>query len=579
MRGAARIVMLGLAALAVETRAQTMAAGSIAPPTREEVQRAEPPPATPAASQLTVEGGPARAACPLAEPRFAATSLVIRRVVFDHLAGLSAEDLRSSHDGLLGRAVPVAALCAIRDAATAILTRAGYVAAVQVLPQSVTDGTVHLDVVMARLVRLEVRGGGGRAGRRLAAALAGLTRQPLFNTREAERTLLLARDLPGYDVRLVLRPAGTPPGDVVGEIIATRRRLVLTASLQNYGAHGVGRWGALASAQVNGVLGIGDRLTLGLFDTLQPREQAVVQAGYDTRLGNDGLTVGWRFTYAWTRPAIDGAHPLVAHTLVGSLEAGYPLRRSQALDLRVAAGMDLIDQDLDYLGAPLTRDRLRVGYLRLDTNATGPAATTADPRWRVAASLELRHGFAILGADQDCGATSTQPLCASVPAPSRIQGWPTATLLRLSAQAEHRLTRGLTVAIAPRLQYAFDPLLSYEQYSGGGYTIGRGYDLGAIVGDSGAGGSAELRAGSLTPRDRVALQPYAFVDAAWTWNRNAMLAADRDRLISAGGGVRATLADRARIDLLLAAPLHRATTQGRIGGFRALVSASMNWSR
>ena len=63
-----------------------------------------------------------------------------------------------------------------------------------------------------------------------------------------ERYLLLAKDLPGYDVRLSLKPAGTNPGDLVGEVSVTRSPLDVTAVIQNYSAHSTGRWMASLSA-------------------------------------------------------------------------------------------------------------------------------------------------------------------------------------------------------------------------------------------------------------------------------------------------------------------------------------------
>ena len=52
----------------------------------------------------------------------------------------------------------------------------------------------------------------------------------------------------------------------------------------------------------------------------------------------------------------------------------------------------------------------------------------------------------------------------------------------------------------------------------GGTLIGRGYDPGAITGDSGVGGSAELRYDFRFANDYIkALQPYTYVEAAQTW--------------------------------------------------------------
>ncbi len=582
---------LGLVALAMPALAQTVPSSAIAPPTREEVQRAntEPTPLPP--SHLTVEGGVERAPCPLGEPRFANVTLTIKGAEFDNLRGLPAEALKPAYESLIGKTVPIATICEIRDAAATILRRAGYLAAVQVPPQHVADGVVHFDVLMAKLVRVQVRGNAGRSERLLAAYLDKLVGQPLFNEKEAERYLLLARDLPGYDVHLVLRPAGTVPGEVVGEVSVTRQPFLISANMQNYGSHSVGRWGALLTGQANDVIGFGDRLTLGLFNTVQVHEQTVIQAGYDIRVGGEGLTLGGRFTYAWTRPDLgSGAHPLKSRTLVGSLEASYPFRRSQSIDVRGAGGIDLIDQDLDFLDNPLTRDRLRVAYARIDFGAVDPASiaglrglSAAAPRWRLSGSLELRHGLGILDATGSCG-PAPFTACQTLPTPSRIQGDPQGTLVRFNAQAELRPGGIINFALSPRLQYSFNPLLSYEQYSGGNYTVGRGYDPGAIVGDSGAGATAEIRLGELAPRSQrsIAFQPYAFLDAAWTWNRDATSAlTEHDRLLSVGGGLRLAWGDHARADLLAAVPLHRPETQFRPDKVRVLLSVTtrlLPWS-
>ena len=379
----------------------------------------------------------------------------------------------------------------------------------------------------------------------------------------------------------MLKPAGTAPGEVVGEVSVTRQSLTANVNVQNYGSQSVGRWGVLASAQASDLIGLGDRLTLGVFNTVQVHEQTVLQAGYDIRVGGEGLILAGRAVYAWTRPDIGGSHPLTSHTLVGTIEASYPFRRSQAADVRGVLGVDLVNQDLSFSGTPLTRDRLRVIYARLDFGAVDPASIAGSggrsvvaPRWRFGGSLEARRGLGVLGSNQDCG-PSPFTLCQALPTPSRLDADATGTLVRFNGQGEFRPGHGIGLALSPRLQYGFDPLLSYEQYSGGAYTIGRGYDPGAIVGNSGAGATLEARLGQLAPRSRraFAFQPYAFVDAAWAWTRDATTGmADPDRLLSAGGGLRVAWGDRARADLLFAKPLHRTGAQIERGGARVLLS-------
>ncbi|MDX3884945.1 MAG: POTRA domain-containing protein [Sphingomonas sp.] len=180
-------------------------------PTREEIERAPTAPVARPPARLTVEGGIERAPCPLAGDRFKDISVTLSAVQFDNLRVVPAEMLRPAYEAYIGRTVPIAAVCEIRDAAATILRRAGYLAAVQVPPQRIENGVVHFDVLMAKLVAVQVRGDAGRSEKLVASYLERIKGQEAFNEKDAERYLLLARDLPGFDVRLTLRPAGTVP--------------------------------------------------------------------------------------------------------------------------------------------------------------------------------------------------------------------------------------------------------------------------------------------------------------------------------------------------------------------------------
>ena len=145
-------------------------------------------------------------------------------------------------------------------------------------------------------------------------------------------------------------------------------------------------------------------------------------------------------------------------------------------------------------------------------------------------------------------------------------------LIRAAATGELALGRDFAVAVSPRAQYAFDPLLSFEEFTAGNYTVGRGYDPATLSGDSGVGFSAELRGPRLMPvaRSQLAIQPYVFGDAAWVWNKNDGVGAER--LTSAGGGVRAELSDRLRLDSVVAVPLEKTGFADRKGDVRLLVT-------
>jgi hemolysin activation/secretion protein len=177
-------------------------------PTREEVERQRPRPGEQAPPRLVVEGGVERSPCPLAEPAFAGIEFTLNDVVFQDLKGLDAAALAPAWKPYAGKRIGLEAICEIRDSAATMLRDAGYIAAIEIPEQRIAGGTVRFDVLMAKIVSVRVRGDAGRSERMIARYLAKLTGQEVFNRRDAERYLLLAGDLPGFDVRLALKSAG-----------------------------------------------------------------------------------------------------------------------------------------------------------------------------------------------------------------------------------------------------------------------------------------------------------------------------------------------------------------------------------
>jgi len=577
---ALRIGLAASASLAAFPAFAQLPPGQPVAPTREEVNR--PPPARDERppARLTVEGDVERAPCALDRPEHANIRFTLREVAFDELRGLTAEQLRPAYARFVGQEIGVATICEIRDRAATLLREAGYIAAVEVPEQRIAEGNVRFTVLMARLVGIRVRGEAGRSERVIARYLEKLTAREVFNRYEAERYLLLAGDLPGFDVRLALRSAGGARGEVIGEVSVARMPALAELVVQNLGSRELGRWGALLRGQIYGLTGLGDRTTIGAYSTADTHEQQTLQLGHDFRVGGEGLAIGAQLTYAWASPDLNlaGVH-IKSRTLFATLEASYPFIRRQTRTLRGAIGLDVIDQDIDFNTLPLNRDRLRIAFARLAFDALGlspgnPRYTPAEPLWRLGFSAEARRGLDIAGASPGCGPGLALCLAPGAVPPTRLEGDPTATLFRGTLYGEYRPRPRLTFALDVRGQYSADPLFSFEEYSAGNYTAGRGYDPGALLGDSGIGFQAEIRYGSTFPRrpDRFAAEPYVFYDHAWVWNRDVLFATGRQSLSSVGAGVRAAYGDRLRIDVLVAEPLDRLPFQSSRGDTRLLVS-------
>lgn len=552
------------------TKAQAQVA-----PTREELQGIAPTDELPA-PRLNIEGGIERSPCSLADPQYADVTVTVREVVFNGLKGATPAELEPAWRPFEGEQHPVAVLCEIRDAAATILRNKGYLAATQVPTQRIEDGTVEFEVLYGRISAVRARGETRGAETKLEQYLGRLAEDEIFDRNQAERALLLARDLPGYTVNLTLRPAGGAPGDLIGEVTVRRDKYALDMAVQNFGAEGTGPVGGQVRAQFFGLTGLGDVTSLSYFSSSDFDEQQVFAASHEFRPGGSGLTVGGQATYAITRPDLGTAaalgfavQDLEATTLFASLSASYPIKRTQGENFYASGGFDYIDQDVDFI-APLSRDRIRVGWLKLDYDSID--LDRRAPRYQASASLEFRQGLDIFGARDVC-------LGAACPAgqvnPGRIDGEATSSVIRASGNLELAVTPKFAIAFKPRAQLSLSGgLFGFEEFAAGNFTVGRGYDPGTIIGDSGFAMTTELRTSTLPWGDKVAMQPYAFFDLARIYNEAPDL---DDDLYSAGVGSRIAFAGRYSLDSMIAVPLKRAGLQARRGSIRFLFTLSASF--
>ena len=539
---------LGLGAMLVPVSAAS-AQAQITPPNRTdlvppELRREEQRPT------LTIDGDFERPPCALDRPEFADIKFTVAGAQFnglDRVPGLSLEDAVASYKG---REVPVSVLCDIRAEANAILRRQGYLATVEIPEQNLADNTPDFNVVFGRLTSVRVRGDAGPSEKIVAGYLEKLTAQSVFNTNQAERYLLLADDLPGLDVRLSLRPAaGGAPGDLVGEIAVIRQRAMVDLNVQNLGSQAIGRFGGVLRGEAYDVTGLGDRTTLALFSTLDFQEQQTVQLGHDFRVGSEGLRLGGQLTWSTVNPSVGLAGFNVdSETWFASVFASYPLVRNRRSSLFADAGFDYVDQDVVLNGFGLTRDRVRMAFARLSGDMTDQQSVLRaggyspyEPKFRMRYGVELRQGLDVMSASPDCRPNLLGCLFGGATPPSRIEADPTPLLARLNASVEYRPVPKFTLALTSQAQFTGDALPAFEEIAGGSFSIGRGYDPGSVLGDSGVLSSFEMRYGSLAPAsiDGWALQPYVFSDVAFVWNEDPSRSpTNPDRLWSVGGGVR-----------------------------------------
>ncbi|MEE4153482.1 MAG: ShlB/FhaC/HecB family hemolysin secretion/activation protein [Erythrobacter sp.] len=531
---------------------------------------------------LTIDGDLERGPCALDRADYQNIRLTLSGAQFGGIERAPGVVLDEAYEGYLGRELPISVLCDIRAKANAILRRDGYLATVEIPEQSLADGVADFRIVFGRIAALRVRGEGGPSEQTVARYLEKLTEQPVFNSFAAERYLLLADDLPGIEVRLSLRPAvGGEPGDLVGEIAVVRQRGALDANFQNLGSEALGRFGGTLRGEIYDLTGLGDRTYLTAFTTLDFVEQQTFQIGHDFAIGGEGLRLGGSLTYSTAEPdsGLD-AFDLGSETVIASLFASYPLQRSRQSSAFLNLGVDIVDQNVEVNATALTRDRVRTLFARVSGDHIDRESMQRlggynpyEPRLRLTYTAELRQGIDVFSASRDCRDALTSCLADGLVPPSRVEADPTPFVARLQGGMQFRPVPRLTFSLEALGQIAGAPLPAFEEFAGGSFSIGRGFDPGVVLGDDGIAGAFEIRYGSLAPQgpEDLAVQPYVFTDIVRVWNQDPSRVLDNpDQLWSAGAGIRSAWGARVQGDLLIAVPLERPDIATRLGDVRVL---------
>ena len=448
----------------------------------------------------------------------------------------------------------VRVVCHLRDMAIERLRAARYVASVQIPPQKIEGGVLNLEVVSGHIVEVRVRGEPGPYRRLLERRIAALKAMDPLNEADAERLLLLAGDVPGLTVKLGLSPAGTKPGELIGDLDVNFRRVRVVANVQNYNSAPLGRESLYVRTELFGLTGLGDVTSIAGLASFDFKKQLIAQASHQMQLDNRGVTLALTGTFAESRPALT-ALDLRTISKVANIELAAPVKRGINTNINTMVGFEYAEQRTRvYPGGasqPLFRDRIAAVFSRF-TATTRKMGIDGRPVYQVGGSLEFRKGLAILGA------TKTGQIDRAGYAPSRFEGSETAAVIRADINGQIGIGPVFELWARGHGQYTDRPLLNYDEFAIGNLTLGRGYDPGANSGDRMIGGSIEARANfRLAPNSRLAAsgQVFGFYDIVKLRNLDTGTTEANRTLRSVGGGFRVTAFGSARLEVTYAHPL------------------------
>lgn len=467
---------------------------------------------------------PRRSAVPRAVDEIHFKVLGIR---IEGATSIKPETFEPLYRNLIGKEATLGDIFDVADGIEKEYRAAGYLLVrAYVPPQHVNDGIFTIRVVEGFVDSVAIEGGNERTRELVQTYLEPVIRQKPLRSKTIEHALLLANSLPGATATGLLSPSPNVPGAANLAVTVAQPSVSGALSAMNRGSQFTGVWTLSGNAALHGLAGA-DELNAGF--TWAPfdfHKQVAGQLRYLTAIGESGLTGS--FLVAASHGAPGGSlGPIEVRTDSWAIgpRFSYPLLRSRSDTLTLDGGFTVQNATVDILGIGISHDKWRVADLGLSYSSRD--FLSGD----LSGTFDIAQGLSILGAT---------PLHSPE---LSLAGHTRFTKASWVGRYVGNLGGNFSIAISSTGQYSFTPLITGEQILFGGAQIGRGYEPGAISGDSGLGGSIEFRYDTRIENLPVKnLEPYGYFDTAKVWNKarpaSAGLPLENLAIASMGFGLR-----------------------------------------
>lgn len=449
-------------------------------------------------------------------------SFKLTHVVFEGNTVFSDQELLKTFASKLNKTISLGELEELVHGITTKYRLAGYLLSRAILPpQVIKTGTVHVRIIEGFLNTVTVKGDPGMSQQLLQAYGERIVESRPLQITVLQRYVLLANDLPGYNVKSLLTPSPTTPAGADLTLFATRQIGSAFISYDNYGTRYLGPQEVSFGGSLYSIIRPGDSLNARFTVTPRPHELRFVELTHTQPIGSKGLR--WQFgsNYAETDPGfVLKPAMIIGRNALAFTDFSFPWIRDRAKNFYTHATFNYQNVTASILGQPFYQDRIRSLVL-------GASFDSTDSWHGVnSGSFDTTHGFNIWGASKH-------------ELQSRIKGNSVYTRLNLSLSRIQGLTQRFSLYGAMHMQYSFQTLLATEQFGVGGPDVGRGYDPSEIVGDQGLDGKIELRFDT-TPGYLFlqAVQYYLFYDAGIIKNKDDVSLPNQQSLTSTGFGAR-----------------------------------------
>jgi len=431
---------------------------------------------------------------------------VLKQVILEDNKIFSTEQLRPIYKDKIGKEITVAQLFEIVQGITNYYRNSGYIISRAILPpQHVKGGTVTIKIIEGYIGNIRVSGNPRGAKCYVQALGNQIKKDPPLQVSRMEKYLLLANETPGTEVRAVMEPGKKNIGASDITLVTQNKLAMGYLSYDNYGTRYIGPQQMTGSASLNSFIGAGDTGRVTLTKTPKGGELSYWDANYTTPISDKGYTGNIGGTRTHTHPLFV-LQPL---QIDGTTDNYYtmfqfPIIRTRSSNLTARTGFSYVDITTTILDQNLYTDHLR----NFDVGATYNFADT----WYGANMLsgDFRQGLPVLGYSSDYNPDTAET--------SRPGGRGDYTKFAIQASRLQAISGPWSIYGMFSGQWAFNPLLSSEQFTVGGSQVGRGYDVAELIGDKGVSGSLELRYDWYIATLLQSMQLYVFYDGGEIWN-------------------------------------------------------------
>ena len=261
-------------------------------------------------------------------------TFVVKQFVFVGNSKVSGAELQSIVADLIGKPITFDDLKRATDAITEYYREQGWLVRVILPQQDITDGTVTLRIVEAKLGGIKINNQSKRVSdARVEAWIYGrIPQDSELSLDQLDHALLTLNDLPDVAVVGSLQE-GAKPGDTILLITVTDKPLFNgQVAVDNYGSSSSGTVRGSALVNVNGPLGIGDQVSVyGMYS----QGNNYGRLSYTLPVGNSGLRVGVNGSSMSYRVLGGSFNSLFNNGFAntGGLEATYPIIRTRPMNL------------------------------------------------------------------------------------------------------------------------------------------------------------------------------------------------------------------------------------------------------